>query len=178
MKHFFKLTCVAAILTAGIISLSSFKKEIAATNTDAYTIALVSSSSDASRGLYEWTWTLSNPNPGDGNDGTLQDVSHWSISISPEAEAALISAEYSMDGITWTTVSTSVDRDPGIKLCTGTDVLKFDIGTTGTAPTYYRVTTSQDFNINPYSTSWIKTGGGRQGCNLYYFSGIGGAKLD
>src|SRR5688572_1334566 len=173
MKHFFKVTCAAAILTAGIITLSSFNKaKKTNANVDAYSIQLLTAASDESRGIQEWTWVLSNPNPGDGTNGTLQDVSHFSIALNAEAEAALVSAEYSFDGITWISIPISVDRDPGIKACTTTDVLKFDAGTTGTQPTYYRASFDQVFASNPYSTSWIKTGS-RSGCNMYFFTGVG-----
>src|SRR4249920_3593371 len=107
MKHFFKITCAAAVLTAGIITLSSFNKAKKATaSVDAYSIQLVSSTSDESRGVQEWTWVLTNPNPGNGLNGTLQNVSHFDIALNAEAEAALVSAEYSFDGITWISVPT------------------------------------------------------------------------
>ena len=177
MKHFFKLTILASVVTALIFGLSAFttaKK----TTASSYQIDLISNSKSIDGISDTWTWSLVNPNPGNGDNGTLQDVSHWSIQISPQAEAALLSAEYSFDGITWYSAPTSVDRDPTIKACTSTDVLKFDVGTKGSSPTYYRVAFSTGFSLNPYATSWIKTGGGKQGCNLYYFAGIGGAKLD
>jgi len=173
MKHFFKFTCAAAVLTAGIITLSSFtKKEKATTNADAYSIQLVSNASDESRGAFEWTWVLTNPNPGNGENGTLQNVSHFDIALNAEAEAALVSAEYSFDGITWISVPIVLERDPAIRLCTKDDVLKFDAGTVGDQPTYYRATFSQEFSANPYATSWIKSGN-RTGCNMYMFSGVG-----
>ena len=179
MKHFFKLTILASVATALIFGLSAFTTSKKATATASYyQISLVSNDKSSDGASDTWTWSLSNPNPGNGEDGTLQDVSHWSIQISPAAEAALLTAEYSLDGITWTPVSTSVDRDPTIKFCTNTDVLKFDVGTTGSTPTYYRVTFAGTFELNPYATSWIKTASGKQGCNQYYFAGIGGVKLD
>ena len=130
MKHFFKFTCAAAVLTAGIITLSSFNKaKKVTTSVDAYSIQLVSNESDDSRGVQEWTWVLTNPNPGNGLNGTLQNVSHF-------------------------------------------DVLKFNAGTVGSQPTYYRASFSQTFNSDPYSTSWINSGS-RTGCNMYFFSGVG-----
>jgi hypothetical protein len=159
MKHFFKFTCAAAVLTAGIITLSSFNKaKKVTTSVDAYSIQLVSNVSDDSRGTFEWTWALSNPNPGNGNNGTLQNVSHFDIALNAQAEAALVSAEYSFDGITWISVPIEVERDPAIRQCTTTDVLKFNAGTVGSEPTYYRATFSEEFNTNPYSTSWINSG--------------------
>ena len=177
MKHFFKLTILASVVTAAIFGLSAFKTK-QATNVDAYSIQLVSNSSDVSRGSFEWTWVLTNPNPGNGNDGTLQDVSHLSLPLGAAAEASLISAEYSRDGITWTSVAIAMDRDPAIKACTSVDVLKFDIGTTGTEPLYYRLTFDDEFQVNSWATCYIKTGGGRNGCNAHYYSGVGSTKLD
>lgn len=126
----------------------------------------------------QWTWELVNPNPGNGNNGTLQDVSHWSMALPPVAEAALVSAEYSRDGNTWHSVTIEMERDPSIRVCTSIDVLKFDVGTTGSQPVYYRATFNQKFNYNAYATSYIKTGGGLKGCNLYYFGGIGVQRFD
>jgi hypothetical protein len=175
MKHFFKLTCAAAILTAGIITLSSFNKmKKPASNADAYSIQLLTSTSDESRGAFEWTWVLTNPNPGNGENGTLQNVSHFDIALNAAAEAALVSAEYSFDGITWISVPIELERDPSIRLCTKSDVLKFDAGTIGSEPTYYRATFSQQFAADPYSTSWIKSST-RAGCNMYFFTGVGAA---
>ena len=177
MKHFFKLTILASVVTALIFGLSAFKASKKATNVDAYSVQLISNSSDVSRGAFEWTWVLTNPNPGNGNDGTLQNVSHFDVVLNADAEAALLSAEYSFDGITWVTLPIEVERDPAIRACTSVDVLKFNAGTVGSAPTYYRASFSQDFGINPYATSWIKSGN-RTGCNMYYFAGIGTPKLD
>jgi len=176
MKHFFKLTILASVVTALIFGLSAFKTK-QTSNVDAYSIELVSNSSDVSRGSFEWTWILSNPNPGNGNDGTLQNVSHFDITLSAQAEGALLSAEYSFDGINWVSLPIEIERDPSIRACTTVDVLKFNAGTVGSEPTYYRATFSEEFSSNPFSTSWIKSGN-RTGCNLYYFAGVGTPKLD
>ena len=105
MKHFFKFTILASVVTASIFGLSAFRAPKKATAAS-YQIDLISNSRAIDGTSDSWTWSLSNPNPGNGNDGTLQDVSHWSIQISPEAEAALVSAEYSFVGITWYSAST------------------------------------------------------------------------
>lgn len=179
MKHLFTTSIVAIVATASIITLSSFKaKEEKKPAASAYSIQLMSQTQSDGAAGETWTWVLTNPNPGNGDNGTLQDVSHWSIAISPQAEAALVSAEYSYDGVTWYSVSTEVERDPAIRACTSVDVLKFNVGTSGSQPTYYRATFDQSFNINPYSTSWIKTGGGRTGCNMYTFAGISTPRVD
>ena len=175
MKHFFKFTILASVVTALIFGLSAFtsvKKE----NIDAYQITLMSKTFDGTNET--WTWSITNPNPGTGDDGTLQDVSHLSFPVTAEAEAAMVSADYSRDGITWTSNPIAIDRDPAIKQCTATDVLKFDVGTIGDEPLYYRVTFSDQFESNSWATCYIKTGGGRNGCNVYYFTGVATPKLD
>ena len=174
MKHFFKFTILASVLTALIFGISAFtltKKSVV----DGYQINMISKTLDGSNET--WTWSLVNPNPGNGLNGTLQNVSHFDITLSAAAEAAMVSAEYSFDGITWTSVPLEVERDPAIRQCTTTDVLKFNAGTVGSQPTYYRLTLNQQFDSNPYSTSWINSGN-RTGCNMYYFAGVGGPKLD
>ena len=177
MKHFFQKSIIVASVFAFVIGVSSFTKVKKATAT-AYQITSISTEKNGTGEQQQWTWAVSNPSPGNGDNGTLQDVSHWSIPLSPLAEASLVSAEYSFDQITWISVSTQVDRDPTIKSCTGDDVLKFDVGTKGSEPTYYRVTFDQSFGTNSFATSYIKTGGGRNGCNLYYFAGVGGVTND
>ncbi|HKC35171.1 MAG TPA: hypothetical protein VKB95_03880 [Chitinophagaceae bacterium] len=175
MKHFFKLTILASVVAALIFGLSAFTpvKKVNA-NIDSYQISLVDKATDGTNET--WTWSLVNPNPGNGNNGTLQNVSHFDIALSANAEAALVSAEYSFDGITWISVPTEIVRDPSIRQCTTTDVLKFNAGTVGSQPTYYRATFGETFDNNPYATSWINSGS-RTGCNMYYFTGVGGPKL-
>jgi hypothetical protein len=177
MKHLVKFVLVVAVITTSYLVLSGFSKA-KKTKTNAvevYNIVLVTKNTVGSD--TEWTWSVTNPNPGSGSNGTLRDVSHWDVALPAQAEAALVSAEYSFDGVNWHSSSIVVERDFSIKLCTLVDVLKFDAGTTGTAPTYYRAVFDADFTLNPFATSWIKNGGGQQGCNLYYYTGMG-TRLD
>jgi hypothetical protein len=171
MKHFFIKSLMTATVVASAITLSSFKsvKSESKTTVDSYQIQRLGTDMIGTNQV--WTWKLTNTNPGNGNNGTLQNVSHWSIPLSAIGEAAFVSAEYSFDGITWFTLDIEIERDPAIRQCCSSDVLKFNVGTTGSAPTYYRATFSEEFTINPMATSWIKTGGGLQGCNLYFFEG-------
>src|ERR1043165_2713773 len=171
MKHLFKTAIVVAVIAASFISFSAFVSKKKATATDSYQIVLTTKNNVGSN--VEWTWSLTNPNPGNGNNGTLQNLSHWDLALNEQAEAALVSAEYSFDGVNWTTSTIEVERDPSIRVCTTTDVLKFNAGTTAGTPTYYRATFNADMTVNPFATSWVKTGGGQQGCNLYYYSGMG-----
>jgi len=171
MKHLFKTAIVVAVIAASFISLSAFVSKKKSTAVDAYQIVLVSQNTVGSN--YEWTWSLTNPNPGNGNNGTLQDLSHWDLALGEFAESRLVSAAYSHDGVNWTNSTIEVERDPSIRFCTGSDVLKFNTGSTGSEPVYFRATVSADFDTNPFATSWVKTGGGQQGCNMYFYSGMG-----
>jgi hypothetical protein len=172
MKHIFKSVIVLTVIAASFVTFSAFESKTTKA-ADSYVISLLSK--ETVGGNTTWSWSLVNPNPGNGNNGTLQDVSHWSVPLNAACEAALVSAESSYDGVNWASVSTSVDRDPSIRACTTVDVLKYDRGTSGIAPTYFRATFNTDFVVNPWATSWIKTGGGLQGCNMYFFSGMGAA---
>lgn len=173
MKQVFKMALVVAILAASYATLTAFvKTKKTKTNSAAvYEIVLVTKNTIGTDS--EWTWSVTNPNPGSGTNGTLRDVSHWDVSLPASAEDALVSASYSFDGVNWFNSPIVVERDFSIKLCTLVDVLKFDAGTTGSAPTYYRAVFNADFALNPFATSWIKNGGGQQGCNLYYYTGTG-----
>jgi hypothetical protein len=173
MKHTFKLVLFVAVAAATIVTLSSFLKKKTASTVAEYSIVLVSKTTSGT--ITEWSWALTNTCPGNGTEGTLQDVSNWSMPLNAAAEAALTSAFYSYDGVTWHSVSATIDRNPSIRYCTTNDVLKFDVGTTGTTPTYYRACFDGDFAVNAFATSWIKTGGGQEGCNFKLFSGIGGS---
>ena len=173
MKHFVKMAFVIAIIAAAYVTLSAFiaNRKAKPNAAAVYEIVLVTKNNVGAN--TEWTWTVTNPNPGNGSNGTLKDVSHWDVSLNAAAEAALTGAEYSFDGVNWHSSPIVVERDFSIKLCTLQDVLKFDAGTSGSAPTYYRAIFNGDFTLNPFATSWIKNGGGQQGCNFYFYTGMG-----
>lgn len=166
---------VVALIATSYLTISAFITNKKTNAAAVYQIVLVTKNSVS--GNTEWTWSLTNPNPGNGSNGTLRDVSHWDVALPAQAEAALVGAQYSFDGVNWYNSSMVVERDFSIKLCTLVDVLKFDAGTTGTEPTYYKAVFDADFTLNPFATSWIKNGGGQQGCNLYYYTGMG-TRLD
>ena len=177
MKQLSKTIILFTAVVASIITLFSFspEKKKVITPASSYIISLVCIHLVEGTTNEQWTWSVSNPNPGNGSsDGTLQDISHWDLGLCPAAEAALVSAEYSLDGgNTWHSVPLTMERDPSIRECTKDDVLKFDVGTSGTVANYYRITFNQQFALNTNATSYIKTGGGLKGCNLYFYSGVG-----
>src|SRR6185503_4064089 len=162
MKHTFKIMIGVAVIAASFMTLAAFTGKTKKPNSvDAYQIVLVTKNTVGDN--TEWTWTVTNPNPGNGSNGTLKDVSHWDVTLPQQAENALIDAQYSFDGVNWNNSPIVVERDFSIKLCTLVDVLKFDAGTSGSAPTYYKAVFDADFALNPFATSWIKNGGGQQG---------------
>jgi hypothetical protein len=173
MKTIYKSLWILTV-TAAFTTLSSFNKQKTPQLSAAYVITIMSTEMTGTNQV--WTWSVTNPNPGNGSNGTLQDISHWSLPLCPLAEAALVSAQYSYDGTNWINVSINMDRDPSIRVCTTTDVLKFNVGTSGTAPLYCRITFNKRLTGNPMAVSYIKTGGGLQGCNLYIYSGVGCAE--
>src|SRR5436189_6284591 len=78
MKHFFKLTILASVVAALIFGLSAFTPvKKANANVDSYQISLVDKTTDGANET--WTWSLVNTNPANGNNGTLQYVSHFDI---------------------------------------------------------------------------------------------------
>jgi hypothetical protein len=170
MKNLYKALGVLSLLLL-ILTQTSFTGKNVTTPAAAYVITLVSTETAGANQV--WTWTVYNPSPGNGENGTLQDISHWSLPLCPAAEAALVSAQYSYDGNTWFTVGATMDRDPSIRTCTSNDVLKFEAGTTGTSLTYYRLTFNKSFTVDPMAVSYIKTGGGIKGCNVYIYPGVG-----
>lgn len=171
MKAIYKLFLFTAVTTA-LATLFSFNDGQKISAASAYAINLVSTEISGTNQV--WTWTVNNPNPGNGSNGTLQNISHWDFPLCAAAESALVSAEYSLDGgNTWVSIPLEIERDPSIRMCTSVDVLKFNVGTVGTALNYYRIVLNRQFAVNPMAVSYIKTGGGLQGCNLYFYSGVG-----
>lgn len=96
---------------------------------------------------YAWTWTVTNPVPGNGRDGTtLQNLSHWSMAAGDMIQHSnIVSVSYSLDGIGWTELPVNLAIDKSQDCYTGT-VLKFDYGTIGSQPTYYKLVVNQPFS--------------------------------
>src|SRR6187549_956905 len=100
-KNFILSSCLFA---SSLIVFSAFapSKKSKKAVVSSYAITLLDrTTSAATNDMEQWTWELVNPNPGNGNNGTLQDVSHWDMALPPAAEAAQVSAEYSRDGNSW-----------------------------------------------------------------------------
>jgi len=136
---------------------------------NAYAISLESKTQVGSN--WEWIWTVQNLNPGNGNSGTVQDLSHWGMQFgSCFVWSSVVGAAYSADGITWTSFTPVYQIDPS-QTCMTTPVLKFDFGTTGGNASYYKLLVNQDYQSG-YVPGYYKSGN-RTGCCIFNFVGIG-----
>lgn len=132
-----------------------------------------------------FTWTITNPTPGNGSGSTIQDLSHWDFVPGlclDQNWQDVVSASYRY-GTTGDFVSidftgsavNDIKPDPSLKKdgCYGDDVFKFDYGTSGSTPTQYRLVLSGNWRtdaLNLYFKSGTNTG-----CcfNSYAGKGVG-----
>ena len=119
----------------------------------------------------EWIWTVTNPNPGNGTECTLQNLSHWNL-ILPDCvtNANIVSAAYSTDGVSWISLPAQIAVDPSSTCYSGL-VLKFDYGTSGSAPTYYKLVTTG--GVTPGPIAAVFKSGSRTGCHTYADFAVG-----
>ena len=142
-----------------------------ACNPNAYAITL-ESHVQLANGNWEWIWSVKNNNPGDGNNGTVQNLSHWGMQFSSCVNLnSVVNAAYSSDGLSWTNFTATYQSDPS-QGCMTTPVFKFDFGTSANAKSYYRLVVSQNFTegaVQGYYKSGVNTG-----CCTFTFTGISG----
>jgi hypothetical protein len=135
-------------------------------------------------GTWTWTWTITNTNPGNGTNST-QNLSHWDLvpSICGDPSKAfsvddIVLAETSLDGSDWDEFTPVFMIDPSIENKCGPSTyselisLKFNLGTEGGNPSYYRLTVNKDFEVDP-SAMMIYASGITTGCGTGYYDGIG-----
>lgn len=126
-------------------------------------------------GTYTWTWSVQNPNPGNGSNGTIQNLSHWDITLgSCVTFDNVVSGATSTNNVDWTPFTPSFQADPSLPVsgCAVTaDVVKFDLGTSGSAKTYYRLTIDIDVLVDPAATAYYKSGA-TTGCGTFCFPGF------
>jgi len=138
-------------------------------NTSAYTVILESRTQVD--GNWEWIWSITNNNPGNGNNGTAQDLSNWGMQLGTCVDwTSVVGAAYSGDGSNWTVFTPSYQVDPS-QGCLSTPVLKFDFGTSGTAKSYYRLVVTQDYGEG-FVLGYYKSGS-KTSCCTFNFIGIG-----
>lgn len=125
-----------------------------------YNVELISNQGSGTS--YDWVWKVTNPAPGNGLNGTLQDLSHWSLVLSPcVTQNDIVSASYSTDGLTWNTLSSTIAVDPS-QNCYTAPVLKFNVGFPGTTTMYYRLTVNRAFSSG--MTQAVFKSGKNTGC--------------
>jgi hypothetical protein len=141
---------------------------------NAYMVTLINSNvivETANGPLYEWTWSVQNPAPGNGTNGTTQDMSHWGFPINACVDlSTLASAAYSGNGVDWTTFTPNVTVDIS-QACMTSAVLKFNYGTYGGNPSYYRIYTTVPYEIDMEALAYYKSGS-NTGCCVFAFDGM------
>ena len=92
-----------------------------------------------------FTWGITNPCPGNGINGTVQNLSHWDFvpgTCLDNNWQDVLEAWYNT-GSGWQLITPTpvIQPDPSLKTtnCYGSDVFKFDQGTQGSVTTYYRL---------------------------------------
>lgn len=138
-------------------------------NPNAYIVTLESRTLIGSN--WEWIWSVQNSNPGNGNNGTVQDLSHWGMQFGPcFIWSSVVSAAYSSNGTSWTNFNPSYSIDPS-QSCMTTPLLKFDFGTSGSSKSYYKLLLNTYYLVG-VSQGYYKSGN-RTGCCTFSFAGVG-----
>ena len=139
-------------------------------NSNAYVVTLESKTLVG--GNWEWVWSVKNPNPGNGTNGTSQDMSHWGMQFGTcLVWSDIVSAAQSADGTTWISFTPTYQVDPS-QSCVTTPVLKYNMGTSGTAKSYYRLVLSKNYSVDPSAFAYYKSGA-RMPCCTFTFNGVG-----
>ncbi|SNS41287.1 hypothetical protein SAMN06295967_10939 [Belliella buryatensis] len=121
-------------------------------------------------GTFTWTWDFAN------REGA-QDISHWNIIPAECLELGdIVTAEFNI-GNGWVSFDptfgedSSVTNGPSASLdcAQGTDVLKFDAGTSNVS---YRLVLNKAFSVDMTATSVFK-GGNDPACGIITYPGIG-----
>lgn len=125
-----------------------------------------------------FTWTIVNPNPGNGSGTTIQNLGHWEFVPSTCLDVNwqdVVSASYNT-GSGWQTISTlDIAPDPSLQVngCYQDDVFKFDVGTLGSTPTQYRMVLHGNWGTGELDV-YFKSGTNTGCCyNTYANLGIG-----
>ena len=138
-------------------------------NPDAYIVTLESETQV--NGNWEWVWSVQNLNPGNGSNGTAQDLSNWGMTLGfCVGWESVIGAGYSADGSTWSNFTPTYEVNPS-QGCLTEPVIKFDYGTTGGAKSYFKLVVNQDYD--PTFTLGYYKSGRSTSCCTFNFTGMG-----
>lgn len=128
---------------------------------------------DNYNGTYTWLWKIVNTNPGNGKNGTTQNLSHWDL-VAPEClvQTDLVTAATGTDPNALTTFIPSISSDNSNDCTTGlTQLIKFNEGTNGSTPTYYSLTISKNLSVSTDAVLYYKSGINTK-CGTMTFPGI------
>ncbi len=132
------------------------------------TLETVSNNGD---GSYTWTYTVQNPDPLTGEGGTIPPLSYLDLSLGRNATSSdVISISTSPDGDRWTTTFNPVYRPDLGQVCYSDPVIQFQMGTTDSLKSYYRLTLNKNFGVEETSAVYQNS---RGTCGTFQVSGVG-----
>jgi hypothetical protein len=171
-------SCTKDLGTDEISAVASKIGNVSGSSCANYSVSLARDFAD---GHTTFVWTITNPNPGNGSNGTLQNLSHWSFVPGCPGDQGLeqnwsdiLSADYSLDGgATWIDILPTPELQPDpSQTCSDANVFKFDYGTSGSTPTMYRVILSGNYARAEDNFAIFKSGI-KTGCCTRTVPGIG-----
>jgi hypothetical protein len=119
------------------------------------------------------TWTVKNNKPGNGTDGTSQDLSHWNLYLDACIEFSKVLKGYmsATGAISEETSFTPTNKPDPSQSCDMTgNAIKFDMGTTGSNTTYYSLLLQgTNYAISTTNKGLFKAG---TGCCMKDIKGI------
>ncbi|MDB5014894.1 MAG: hypothetical protein JWQ25_3096 [Daejeonella sp.] len=148
-------------------------KGISTSSDSPYNVYLYKITDNGDR-TFTWEWRVRNLNPGNGSSGTVQDLSHWNIDLGDCITSDDIkSGATSTDGITWTPIAAGdlVVKQDKSQDCYTDPIFKFDLGTTGSNISYYRLTI--DKNVSHTAVTAVYKSGKNTGCGVFTTCGFG-----
>ena len=184
LAGFFTLAFVGCKKDLSDPSITSNAKVVPGGNCTGYLVALAVDKT-TTPGSTIFTWTITNPMPGNGSGLTIQNLSHWDFVPSTcldqnWQDVASASYRYGTTGeftpVALTGIAVDdIKPDPSLKKggCYGDDVFKFDYGTNGSTPTQYRLVLKGNWGTGPLDV-YFKSGTNTGCCfKTYADKGIG-----
>lgn len=139
-------------------------------------------------GKTTFVWRIINPVPGNGNNGTQKDLSHWGFK--PECEGGedlnyhpedILAAYYSYNNMqNWTQIlpTPTIKNDPSSRCMAPEDQsFKFDFGTRGSSPTYYKLVLDGNWSEAGPNGNGGFVKAGTSCCRLSSIPGVGCKQL-
>lgn len=122
-------------------------------------------------GSYTWTYTVKNPDPITGEGGTIPPLSYLDLSLGNNASSSdVISISTSSDGDRWITTFNPIYRPDFNQVCYSEPVIQFQLGTTDTLKSYYRLTLNKNFGVAETPAVYQSS---RGTCGTFQVSGVG-----